>query len=316
MEKLGFGALLKIAFKRCVERRLSRIIAIQLLLSFLAALPLVVGALAMVSIVCRGNLAADAVPLLCLCGGMLVYYLPFIYFVSLVGYGSLREVLQSEARIGRGLKSGFARWKVAFYPIPWFFAAGIAMAVFLHIEKLLLLGIDDEWTPAVKILVFIGVKALKFAVYWLVGMVTQFLFCAVAASDTGVGFPELYKRMFAAVKNGWGRYLGGWVMLYLLIVAIVLPGQLIPLLGVLKIVSWQVLPFLILVWLCLLIWAGLRLWVFCHVYNLNLFVDASGITRAEMGLPAKADGEAETPPTVEVPAAPAAPETEETDPDK
>ena len=36
MEKLGFGALLKTAFKRCFERRLSHLVAIQLLLSFLA----------------------------------------------------------------------------------------------------------------------------------------------------------------------------------------------------------------------------------------------------------------------------------------
>ena len=121
---------------------------------------------------------------------------------------------------------------------------------------------------------------------------------------------------YAAVKNGWGRYLGGVLMMYLLWFALLVPTVVMGLLFFYP--AWQVVPFNIgipvfAVWLCLLVWAALRVWVFTCVYLMDLFVDASGITRAEMGLPVEADGEAETPVTVEVPAAPETPEPTDRD---
>ena len=67
------------------------------------------------------------------------------------------------------------------------------------------------------------------------------------------------------------------------------------------------------VWMCLFVWAALRVWVFSCVYTIELFVDASGITRAEMGLPAEdapeaaetaATPETATPATAEIPETP------------
>ena len=84
MEKLGFGALLKTAFKRCVERQLSRLVAIEVLLMFLAMLPLMIGGIVLVVLMVRKD-PADTPLILGVFGGMVLYYLPFIYFIFLVG---------------------------------------------------------------------------------------------------------------------------------------------------------------------------------------------------------------------------------------
>ena len=138
MEKLEFGALLKTAFKRCVERQLSRLIAMQMLLPFLAALPLIVGMTVLVMMVSLKQYVFYGVSIITVLAAMVLYYLPCIYFICLVNYGLVREILYPEARIGRGLRSGFARWKVAFYPIPWFFAVVFIMAAWGLVQILLL----------------------------------------------------------------------------------------------------------------------------------------------------------------------------------
>ena len=96
-------------------------------------------------------------------------------------------------------------------------------------------------------------------------------------------------------------------MMYLLWFALLVPTIVMGLLFFYP--AWRVVPFSIglpvfAVWLCLFVWAAFRVWVFTCVYLVDLFVDASGITLAEMGLPAEDNGEAENPVTVEVPAAP------------
>lgn len=306
MEKLEFGALLKTAFKRCVERQLSRLIAIEVLLMFLAMLPLMIGGIVLVVLMVRKD-PADTPLILGVFGGMVLYYLPFIYFIFLVGYGFLRELLYPETRIGRGLKSGFARWKVAFYPVPWLFAAIFIMVAWGLVQAVLL-----RFLPSASSLT----KLVEFALNIAIGAVSTFLLYAVAASDTGVRFGELYHRAFAALKNGWGRYLGGMAMLYLLWAALLIPTVIMGFLFFYP--KTQVVPLNIgipvfAVWMCLFVWAALRLWVFTCVYFMDLFVDASGITPAEMGLPVEDGGEAETPVTVEVPAAPETPEPTDRD---
>ena len=295
MEKLSFGALLKTAFKRCVERQLSRIVAMQTLLTFVVILPLAIGSVALMMIFVRDRLPTDWPWLAGILVAMVLYYVPCVYLIGLVNLGMTREILYPEARIGRGLKNGFARWKVAFYPIPWFFVAGFVSGMTNALVRMMEL-LDITFGA-------ICAQALGFVVGTVVGMVTQFLFCAVAASDTDVSFVDLYKRAFAALRNGWGRYLGGLVMFWLLCTGV----------GVITIVpvtlaifafrrsfpggpGWWIALFAVVV--CLLIYLGFRLMVFWNVYFMNLFVDASGITRAEMGLPVEAATEAaETPET-------------------
>ena len=92
MEKLGFGTLLKTAFKRCVERQLSRLIAVEVLLMFLAVLPLVIGGIVLVRLSVMKD-PGNAPAILGIFGGMALYYLPCIYFTSLAAYGFLREIL-------------------------------------------------------------------------------------------------------------------------------------------------------------------------------------------------------------------------------
>ncbi len=306
MKKLEFGALLKTAFKRCVERQLSRLVAIEVLLMFLAALPLMIAGIALVLLTVRKD--PNDVPLILgVFGGMALYYLPFMYFICLVGYGFRRELLYPEARIGRGLKSGFARWKVAFYPIPWFFAAIFILAAWSLVQALLL-----RFAPSTSSLTQLVNTALNVAV----GMVSSFLMCAVAASDRSVRFGELYHRAFTALKNGWGRYLGGMLMMYLLWFALLVPTVVMGLLFFYP--GWHVVPFNIgipvfAVWLCLFVWGAFRVCVFTCVYLMDLFVDASGITLAEMGLPVEADGEVEPPATAEVIDAPETPEPTDRD---
>ena len=320
MEKLGFGALLKTAFKRCVERQLSRIVAMQTLLAFAVMLPLVIGVYATVLIFVRDKLSADWPWLAGILVAMVLYYVPCIYLIGLVNHGMMREILYPEARIGRGLKNGFARWQIALYPIPWFFVAGFVSGMTNALERLLQLMHTPFGISA------ISVQALGFIVGMAISMVTQFLFCAVAASDTNVSFGDLYKRAFTAVKNGWGRYLGGLVMFWLLCIGV----------GVITVVpvslalfafrksfpggpGWWIALFAVVV--CLLIYLGFRLIVFWNVYFMNLFVDASGISNAEMGLPVEDDGEAapeaaetaETPPAASPDPAPETPETPDQD---
>ena len=207
MEKLGFGALLKTSFKRCVERRLSHLVAIQLLLTFLALLPFLIGMIASVCIISRRD-PADGLLILKIYGALALYYLPCSYFLCLVAYGMMRETLRPEPRIGRGLKSGFARWKIALYPVPWFIAA-----VFISwISKSLLARLPARLPvggPGNELLRFAVGEVSGFAVTCVIGAVSQLLMCAVAASDTRVGFGELYRRTGAAIRNGWGRCLGG-----------------------------------------------------------------------------------------------------------
>ena len=288
MEKLTFGALLKTAFKRSVERRLSRLIAMQMLLSFLALLPFLLGGVVLVLLTVRKN-PADVPLMLGVLGAMALYYLPCLYLICLIGYGFLREILYPEARIGRGLKSGFARWKVAFYPIPWWIAAFlIAVLTNKLLEAVLLPGV----------FALIVCQLAGFTISVALGIVSAFMMCAVAASDTSVRFGELYRRAFAAVKNGWGRYLGGLAMMYLLAGALLLPTAAMvhfffnPYYPERRIVPFSIGIIVFAVWLCVLIWALLRMWVFSSVYTMNLFVDASGISRAEMGLPNEDGGEA------------------------
>lgn len=282
MEKLGFGALLKTAFKRCFERRLSHLVAIQLLLSFLALLPFTIGGIEVFLIYVRQN-PAELPRAIKICIALALYYLPCVYFLSLVDYGMMREILRPEPRIGRGLKSGFARWKVAFYPIPWIIIALLILLVAsLLINTWLLPLIGSRADVALTVAVN---KTAVFPVNCAIAIVELFLICAVAANHTRVGFDQLYRRTFAAIRNGWGRCLGGLLMVNLLGIALVLPLMATAVLMLYEIVPEKVGLIVLAVLLCPVIWAALRLQVFKNVYFMNLFVDASGISRAEMGLP-------------------------------
>ena len=300
MEKLGFGALLKTAFKRCFERQLSHIVAAQVMIAFLALLPMLIGAVALVVMYA---LKTNPWAMLAVVGAIALYYLPCLYFLCLMNYGMMREVIYPEAQIGRGLRNGFARWKIAFYPIPWMIASGIASGVM-------------QRAAAGNV----GGAALHWVISILLGIVSTFVGCAVAASDTTVSFADFCKRVFTAVKNGWWRALCGMFVLGVLFLAVFLLAA-IPVAvrffilrgnGPLPAAGWIALYAVIV---GLFIYLGFRLWVFSCVYMMNLFVDASGITRAEMGLPVEG-GEAETPVTVEVHAAPETPAEEGTDREK
>ena len=311
--KLSFAALLKTAFRRCAERQLSRIIAVDAFITFLIMIVLMWAAAELFAALSISPVFLEWGWDVTIAAAMLSavrYCLSFFSFSNFVGCGLIREVLCSEARIGRGVRSGFARWRSALYQLPWYAGMWLLCAVLRYISQRSGSGF------AVLLLIIVT---------YLSTIVSMFLICAVAASDKGVRFGELYNRTFAAVVKGWGRALGGIFMTLLLYIGcfllICIAEFLSGFIGEMFYAGWGVAVALVLaaaiiILMAAAVWGSFRVLVFFVVYMMNLFVDASGITRAEMGLPAKADGEAETPPTVEVPAAPAAPETEETDPDK
>ena len=288
--KLSFAALFKTAFRRCAERQLSRIIAVNTFVTSLIMIVLMWAAAELFE-----SLALSPVFLkwgwdVTIAAAMFYavrYCLPFLSFGSFVGCGLIREVCCSEARIGRGVKNGFARWRSALYQLPWYAVMWMLCAVLWYMAQ-------RSGSGFATLLLII--------VTYLSTIVSMFLICAVAASDKGVRFGELYNRMFAAVVKGWGRALGGIFMTLLLYIGCFL------LAGIAEFLSdfigemfyagggvaTAILPALVAaVLIAAAVWGSFRTLTFFVVYMMNLFVDASGITRAEMGLPDE-DKEAET----------------------
>ena len=189
-------------------------------------------------------------------------------------------------RVLRGLRSGAKRWRGLFYLLPWYAAAWFATVVLLDIER-------RCGNPFATVLWYAGRS--------LLAMMTTFLTCAIATGPADIRFREVYKRAVAAVKNGWGRFLVGLLAALLLYKACLLLFD--PYLMVLEVYpelmmsealyGWEARVIVILL-KTVAIWGGFRVVAFFMVYMVNLFVDASGITRSEMGLPVE-DSEGKRP---------------------
>ncbi len=287
--KLSFAALFKTAFKRCAERQLSRIIAVNTFVTFLIMIVLMWAAAELFAALSLSPVFLEWGWDVTIAAAMLYavrYCLPFFSFSSFVGCGLIREVCCSEARIGRGVKNGFARWRSALYQLPWYAVMWMLCAVLWYMAQ-------RSGNGFAKLLLII--------VTYLSTIVSMFLICAVAASDKGVRFGELYRRTFAAVAKGWGRALGGIFMTLLLYIGCFLLAGIAEFLSDFIVemfyagggVATAILPALVAaVLIAAAVWGSFRTLTFFVVYMMNLFVDASGISRAEMGLPDE-DKEAE-----------------------
>ena len=288
--KLSFAALFKTAFRRCAERQLSRIIAVNTFVTFLIMIVLMWAAAELFESLALSPVFLKWGWVVTIAAAMFYavrYCLPFLSFGSFVGCGLIREVCCSEARIGRGVKNGFARWRSALYQLPWYAVMWMLYAVLLYMARRSGSGF------ATLLLIIVG---------YLSTIVSMFLFCAVAASDTSVRFGELYNRTFAAVVKGWGRALGGIFMTLLLYIGcfllICIAEFLSGFIGEMfyagrGVAVALVLAAAIIILMAAAVWGSFRVLVFFVVYMMDLFVDASGISRAEMGLPDE-DKEAET----------------------
>ena len=277
MGKLSFAALLKTAFKRCAERQLSRIIAIDVFVAFLVWGSIAYGmtaALGFYPFGPDGKFVSTPIMATGFC-------LPFFSFGNFIGSGLIREILLPELRVTRGLKSGAKRWRGFFYLLPWYAAAWFATLVLLDVER-------RCGNTAATVLLYAGRS--------LLAMMTTFLTCAIATGPADIRYREVYKRAVAAVKNGWGRFLVGLFAALLLYKACLLLFE--PSLIVLEVFpdlmmsealyGWEARVIVVLMKI-VAIWGVFRAVAFFMVYMINLFVDASGISRAEMDLPVEAE---------------------------
>ena len=274
-------ALLKTAFRRCAERQLSRIIAVEVFAAFLVWASIAYGMTAALGFYPFGTDGKFVSAPIMATG----FCLPLFSFGNFIACGLIREILLPEMRVLRGLRSGAKRWRGLFYLLPWYAAAWFATVVLLDVER-------RCGNTAATVLWYAGRS--------LLAMVTTFLTCAVAVGHADIRFREVYKRAVAAVKNGWGRFFVGLLAALLLYKACLLLFD--PYLIVLDVYpelmmskalyGWHASVIVILL-KTVAIWGVFRVVAFFMVYMMNLFVDASGITRAEMGLPDE-DKEAET----------------------
>ena len=203
MEKQRFGELFNRAWARGREWRLSGFLLLESLFAFVAALPFMaalVGLVLWVDWPKKGADPACGVPaffgqLLVLLTAGLAAWLIYMWIVQMLVIGLKRETLYPATEIGRGLRSGFARWLTVLYPLPLSIGIGLLAMARSALNQLapvaMLLGAGG------------GLWLLQVAV----SLYMDFLFFGIAAGSPQLGFGELYRRAFVAFKNGWGRML-------------------------------------------------------------------------------------------------------------
>ena len=126
---------------------------------------------------------------------LFVLWLFGCYVMQMLNTGWVRELLYPATRIGRGIRSGFARWRTILYLVPWLFACAMVGTIRAVTDRLL--------PPFVGLSVAGGFMAIELAM----GMVSFLLCAGIAAGAVNIGFETLYRNAFRAFKNGWGRQL-------------------------------------------------------------------------------------------------------------
>ena len=270
MEKQSFESLARQAFRRSGEDRLQWL----MVLGLLTALAMFVPFLAVCGYIVYAAVAAKeagtqfpfavllwAVPVGLLC------YIAAAWLSAALWCGIARETLEEPPSCaGRAFKAGFARWLTVLYPLPWVIGAGIASAVVQGAVKL-------SGNP-------LTLAALPMLLNFAIGIVTAFMYAAVAVEAPRVGITTLYDKVIRAVRNGWIRMLLG----QLVIAGASIVGLLLCLPSVLCIVLGKARDHrtllltgcaLLVIWLALMIALWIRLFAFQFSYNLRLYVDAT-----------------------------------------
>lgn len=206
-------------------------------------------------------------------GVLLVLWLIGGWVMQMLSEGWARELLYPATRIGRGIRSGFARWRGVLYLVPWIFACGIVGGIRALLGVLLdgLLPLPGSWL----------VGAVFMVIETAMGMVTFLLCAGIAAEAANIGIDPLYRNAFRAFRNGWGRQL----LLILVSYGVALASLLLALPGLIALgcgIQFESKSALIggavwmLLWLIAMIVVWLRAIAVLGACGMYLYVDASG----------------------------------------
>lgn len=278
MEKQSFGVLVGAAFARSGEGRFTGVFLLGSLVTTLLFLPLFALIAYGIFVGVRADEQSSEFPVAMLLWAVplaLLFYFLAAWFGAAIMCGVGREALYpAPSSSGRAFRAGFARRLTVLFPVPWVIGAGVASAVAQGAARL-------GFTPVLS-------ATLPTALNLAVGVVTAFMYAAVAVEPAAIGFSALYAKVFAALKNGWGRMILG----QLLVAGAVIVGMLCCLPGVICLVAAKGDPklmtaggILLAVWLIALIVLMFRLWTFQLCYQVMLYADAAGANRPDIPEP-------------------------------
>jgi hypothetical protein len=210
------------------------------------------------------------VRLLLALGVIFFLWLLLCWVMQMLNTGWVRELLYPTTRIGRGIRSGFARWRTILYLVPWLIACAIVGIIRAVLSKLLpaFPGLSVTW----------GFMAVEMAM----GMVSFLLCAGIAAGAADIGFETLYRNAFRAFKNGWGRQL----LLILIAYGVALASMLLAAPGAIALfcgVHFENRAAMIgggvwmAVWLIVMILVWLRAMAVLGASGMYLYLDASGV---------------------------------------
>ena len=270
MEKRSFEVLFKQAWTRSGESRMQWLVVLGLLTALALFLPFlaVMGYIVFEAVVAKER--GGEFPLVMLLWAIpvgLLCYIVAAWLSAALWCGIGRETLEDPpSRTGRAFKAGFSRWLTVLYPLPWLIGAAFVSGVVQGIAKLS----GNIFASA----------TLPTLVNLATGIVTAFMYAAVAAEPPRVGITELYDKVIRSVKNGWGRMLlGQLVVLGASIVGLLLCLPSVLCLAIGKAKDHRTLLLtggaLLIIWMILMIALGIRLFAFQFSYNLRLYADAS-----------------------------------------
>jgi len=293
MEKQSFGQLFGLAWRRSGDGCYRWLAIVNMLWTSLLVSPLLAIMFAVMIPAVRTEKTGEPFPIAMLLWAIpaaIVFALVAAWLSAAVNSGVMREALYpAPALVGRAFRNGFARWKTVFFPIPWILFASIVSSVTNNIVK----GLDIETA--------IPLTALFAAVNIAVSIVTNFLYCGVAAEETSIDFSRLYGNAIRAFKNGWGRFVGYYFTvcgMALTVMLAALPGAICLSIGIrmgndrLMLAGYM----LLVVWVVFLCFALLKIYCFCLSFLMYLYADASGLSRNDgEGQEAEAAAEAAGP---------------------
>ena len=275
MEKQTFGELFRRAWARSGDGRLMWLMFVNMLWGWLVMLPLFAVTGSVVFKAFRAKECGGEFPLGCLLWAIpagIALLIAATWLMAAVNSGVMREVVYpAPARVGRAFRNGFARFLTVLFPIPWLLLASFVSGVQNQIAKLC----DTDTLYLVPLIVLLWLVSVA------LNIVTHFLYCAVAAEDNRIGINDLYKNALKAFRNGWGRFLLGWLSLFgmgLACILALLPATICYLVGTaqenrrLAVVGIA----LFIAWCAGLFLAMLRLFGFSYSYNMYLYLDATG----------------------------------------
>lgn len=275
MEKQSFTSLARRALARSRDGRFMWLVVVETLLGgVLAAIPLAVFGVPLLrmyrALKCgeepQWNWLLLALPL------WIVWLILSAWLMSAIHSGVMREALHpAPARVGRAFRNGFSMLGVVLFPLPW---AILASSVSGTVN-----GLADA-------LVFPVYRAIPLLLLWLVslalGIVTHFLYCGVAAGGRQVRFGELYTGAFRAFRNGWGRFVLGWLAICGFVIVCILsllPALICYAFGRAQDSSQLTVAAgaLFAAWCVGMVLASLKVCCFSFSYFLYLYLDAAGI---------------------------------------